>query len=262
MSEAQVTIERTSDYDKFQSIHGNRDVKDAHVERLAEEIVARDLTPYFPVLINENWEVIDGQHRLEVCRRLELPVYYIQAPGLDLTSVQRINTSTKRWQLIDYIESYIKQGKQEYLVLRDFSKLHGIGYSIGAATLMDVSSFNDDGTQGDSHQISFVIRNGHFNVVDLDKATQMVEILKTLNPSADFDTMKSRHLLFALNRLMSYELFSIDTLLDKLRTKRLTLNNQTTVRLFLVELERIYNKGSHNAIDFFTGLPVGKRDAA
>lgn len=102
-------IETTLDYDKFRTVEGNREVDTPHVRQLAEEIALNDLTPYFPVLINQDWEIIDGQHRFEVCRTLTLPIYYLQVPGLDLKSVQRINTSSKRWNLRDYIQSYIQR---------------------------------------------------------------------------------------------------------------------------------------------------------
>ena len=37
-----------------------------------------------PILVNEKMEVIDGQHRLQAQKELNLPTYYIKNKGYDL----------------------------------------------------------------------------------------------------------------------------------------------------------------------------------
>lgn len=253
-----VKIETSTDYDKFKTIDGNREVDQPHVRRLAEEIALNDLTPYFPVLINENWEVIDGQHRFEVCKTLKLPVYYLQLPGLDLTSVQRINTSSKRWSLRDYIKSHIQKGNDEYKVLLTFSERTGINFSVSAALLAGLDSAGGSNTSGSStaQRIGALIRDGKFKVKSRTKAEDMAILLKALNEHTEFDTTKDRALVFALNKVTKLERFDTDRLLAKLRDRGLTLDYQATVRFYIIELERIYNHGAQVRLDLFTGNEV------
>lgn len=253
-----VKIETSTDYDKFKTIDGNREVDQPHVRRLAEEIALNDLTPYFPVLINEKWEVIDGQHRFEVCQTLKLPVYYLQVPGLDLTSVQRINTSSKRWSLKDYIKSHIQKGNDDYRVLLTFSERTGINFSVSAALLAGLDSASSGSSSGANaaQKLGTLIRDGKFKVKSRTKAEDMAILLKALNEHTEFDTTKDRALVFALNKVTKLERFDTDRLLAKLRDRGLTLDYQATVRFYIIELERIYNHGAQVRLDLFTGNEV------
>ncbi|SIS12020.1 hypothetical protein SAMN05445060_2793 [Williamsia sterculiae] len=249
-----VQILNTTDYSKFKTIEGNREVDQPHVRQLAEEIALNDLTPYFPVLINEGWEIIDGQHRFSVCQQLGLPVYYLQVPGLDLTSVQRINTTSKRWTLRDYIKSYIQKGVEDYSVLLRFSERTGINFSISAALLMGLESIGG-GARGnnDAQRVGSIIKEGRFKVSDRTHAEDMALLLKSLTGHTDFDPTKERSLVFALNRISKIERFDSDRLLGKLRDRNLKIDRQTTTRFYLIELERVYNHGSQIRVDLFTG---------
>ena len=68
-------IHVTSDYSKFSYLVGNRDIVNKHVKDLSGHIDERDLS--IPIIVNENMEVCDGQHRLEAYKVLGLPVHYI-----------------------------------------------------------------------------------------------------------------------------------------------------------------------------------------
>lgn len=250
-------IQHTLDYDKFRTIAGNREVDQPHVRRLAEEIALNDLTPYSPVLVNETWEIIDGQHRFEVCKSLNLPVYYLQVPGLDLTSVQRINTSSKRWSLrITSIHTFRRA-------------IPSMKYSYGSANvpvstsvcrrryLMGMESVGgaSDGNSS-AQRVGTIIREGRFKVSSRTHAEDMAILLKQLKQFADFDPTKERPLVFALNRVSKLERFDADRLIGKLRDRGLKLDHQPNTRYYLIELERIYNHGAQIRVDLFNGEEV------
>lgn len=108
-------IRSTKDYSAFKTVKGNRQVRPAHVKKLK---LAIEKDPgsikYNPILINEDWEVIDGQHRLTAISQLDLDVYFVQVPGLKLEDVQKLNSLNKQWQPIDYAKAFAKIGNQNY----------------------------------------------------------------------------------------------------------------------------------------------------
>lgn len=111
----QYKIHSTEDYSAFKDVMGNRKVRPAHVKKLRTAIeVDPETIKYNPILVNENMEVIDGQHRLEAIKQLELPVYYVQVEGLTLENVQRLNSTAKQWQPMDYAEAFAKLGNKNY----------------------------------------------------------------------------------------------------------------------------------------------------
>jgi hypothetical protein len=72
-------IQKTEDYNLFKRIVGNRTINKAQVRRLYDSYSIKPwLIQYCPIIINDNNEVIDGQHRLEAIKRLKIPVYYLQ----------------------------------------------------------------------------------------------------------------------------------------------------------------------------------------
>ena len=74
---------RTTDYDSFKRVLGNRKVLE---DRVSKILASFDKIGYIPVpiIVNEKYEVIDGQGRLEACKRRGLPVNFIIRPGLKI----------------------------------------------------------------------------------------------------------------------------------------------------------------------------------
>jgi hypothetical protein len=95
---AETLLPSTTDYDRFVFLKRNR-----KVDRFPN--LKRSLHEYgqiMPILINEKWEVLEGQHRVEECRDLGIPVKYICVPGLTYEVIVPINNVRKNWKLRDY----------------------------------------------------------------------------------------------------------------------------------------------------------------
>jgi hypothetical protein len=121
-----LNIEKTDEYSIFNTLTSNRVVNKKHVKVLKESLSETQIP--VPIIVNEQMEVIDGQHRLQAIKELGLEVYYITIPGLGLPDVIRLNHDAKNWTLRDYIEAYVAEGKENYQTLIDwdlrYSNLH------------------------------------------------------------------------------------------------------------------------------------------
>ena len=95
----------TNDYDMFKRLEGNRSVTELRVKKISNSIKTVGYVMN-PIIVNERFEVIDGQGRLEVLRRLELPVYYIVVNGIGRKECIAMNINQTNWSLYDYIQSY------------------------------------------------------------------------------------------------------------------------------------------------------------
>lgn len=111
----------TTDYTRFKSIEQNRKINYAHVERLKASMQIQQLM--IPICVNENFEVIDGQHRLTALSELELPVYYYIAPGYGVEEMKRANIIASTWNMTDFVKSYQKEGSDAYVFIVDQSEL-------------------------------------------------------------------------------------------------------------------------------------------
>lgn len=74
---------KTNDYSIFKSIMGNRTINLKNVNNIINNIKKNGLLPTV-IIVNEKMEVIDGQHRLQALKELNLPVYYQIKEGLSI----------------------------------------------------------------------------------------------------------------------------------------------------------------------------------
>lgn len=108
----------TCDYDKFKRLSGNRDCTKARKNKLIKSFEEIGWIRN-PIVINPNFEVIDGQGRLEACRELGMPVEYVIDERAGLKECQTLNRWQTNWRPIDYCKSFAEEGKQDYQRLLD-----------------------------------------------------------------------------------------------------------------------------------------------
>jgi hypothetical protein len=82
-----------------------------------------------PILVNEDMEVIDGQHRLLAAKMLGLAIYYKINKELTAQDIIRMNVS-QPWGRVDYLNYYCKNNYPHYLKLKSFMGAHGINLKI------------------------------------------------------------------------------------------------------------------------------------
>lgn len=126
------TVQETKDYNSFSFLANNRRVHRGHIHRLMESMQegAGGLLKANPILVNESFEIIDGQHRFTAAKELGLSLYYIVVPGLTIRDSRTMNALQRGWGVMDWALSYAEGGNkhyQKYLQLReDYNYSHSI----------------------------------------------------------------------------------------------------------------------------------------
>ena len=120
-------VYKTTQYEKFTVLQGNRRINELHRQRLMKAMKARYLVSI--CYVNDRFEIIDGQHRFSICEELGLPFYFIIIPGYSLEEVQILNARTKNWTAVDLLDSFCDRGKKEYQRARDFMECYGLSFS-------------------------------------------------------------------------------------------------------------------------------------
>jgi hypothetical protein len=117
-------VYQTKEYGIFKHIKGNRDIDERNLRSLIHSMKERPLD--IPIIINENGEIIDGQHRLESFQALNLPVPYIKVDGYSIDDVQRANMTGKRWNINDKMNLFISKGTESYKSIESINKEYDI----------------------------------------------------------------------------------------------------------------------------------------
>ena len=92
----------TSDYSKFRLVFGNRELLRRKVIKLREAIKIENKILSYPVVVNSNFQIIDGQHRFVALAELGLPIYYIVDDTFKVESIPKINTAQHKRKSNDY----------------------------------------------------------------------------------------------------------------------------------------------------------------
>ena len=112
----------------------NRPITEAHVRYMANSIKVKNLMDRFPVIVNSNMELIDGQHRVKACERLGIPVKYTVDENISAEDMITLNVA-KSWQIGDYLNYYVVKEDEHYVRLARWMKECDMTLKIAMALL-------------------------------------------------------------------------------------------------------------------------------
>lgn len=228
-----VNVLETKNYDKFKWLKGNRPISTSHVNYLKKKIEENgNLTPQFPLDVNENMEIIDGQHRLEALKILKEPVYYQIKPSLDINSVISLNTGQKNWSWKDFAQSYADRGDRNY---QEFIKLSEETGEKRFGTLMMYSTFGEWAGRRGSAKDTFA--NGTFEMKNYELA---LKHLGQYQEMVQVGHVNVREFAYACQRFMQRPGYDHERMIDKISAFGGGLRNCYTVGDFYRELDLIY----------------------
>lgn len=165
----------TKNYEQFKRIDGNRPLNKTKYSKLLESI--KEVQLVIPIIVNENMEIVDGQHRFNCCVELNKDVYYIVNEGYKIEGVKRANLVSSNWNTLDYLNLHIIDGNTNY---NEFADL--LEYSrLNIGDLVKIFAVASNVTL-DSMRYTF--ENGELTLNEIEKVKGFLVALK------DFETYK------------------------------------------------------------------------
>lgn len=230
----ELKVERTKEYGRFTFLDGNRDVSQMHLKRLKESMQEKYLI--CPIIINDKFQIIDGQHRFLAAQDLKLPIFYIVVRSYGLEEVQRFNSNQKNFSADDFLSGYCDLGNQEYLILREFKNTYGLDVNLCIILL--------SGTATGDNTIRF--KNGEFKIKNLKQANEVAAKLMDLKPY--YSGYKRRSFAVAFTKMAKTKGYDHAQLLLKLKYQSTKLVDCTNTEQYLRLLEEIYNFKSRSEV--------------
>lgn len=238
-----MNILTTTDYSIFKKYKGNRDVDPKHIHNLVESF-KKGVMPFF-IEVNTNYEVIDGQNRLEALKILNMPVnYIINTNNYDYTDIIRLNNIKKSWKTADYANYWEKQNIPNRWCYEYYNKLKAT-YNISDSILISVLSLTtSQAVAHDSNSIRF--KNGLLEIKDTQIADDTIynisKLFKILN------IINDRSLAYAFLRIKKAKDFNIKTFFYKIEKYSDLFKKQRDTNQYVELLEMIYNYASKTKI--------------
>jgi len=103
-------IKSTKNYNLFTKIIGNRLLDINNVKRIKESVELIGLQT--PMMVNYKHGVIDGQHRLQVAKELEIPISYYVVSNFKEENIHDLQIS-KKWTAFDFALRNAAKGNKE-----------------------------------------------------------------------------------------------------------------------------------------------------
>ena len=241
--ESDIKVYVTDDYSIFNQLNGNRKVMPRHVNEIVNSIKKNGYYPV-PILVDDDYNVIDGQHRLEALKQLNLPVYYVKNGFIDNDCIE-LNASSKNWNVIDYVKFYASKGLKDYQDLLNLwspysSDIKSVFHSFTALK----ATFQRDNSFASIKAGTFVIKD---RVIDISQRLSIISICLKQYKLSDRD---KRNIAPVLYKLLKNHLVVPNKLIDKFdQRKDKDIPGLRTIEHALYLVNDVYNYKCTKKVD-------------
>lgn len=168
-------IYMTKDPSIFKNLTGNRDT--THWKTVYNSIKKNGYL-LNPIMVNENFEIIDGQGRTLALKELGLPHYYYIVPGTKIDECRILNANQKNWSVKDYIESYAQAGGSiDYVWLKKAIKDYA-ALGLDIQTIVTVLRGGGINVKNAFDEI----RTGKYKIKDYSEGIKTLDYFSTIRP--------------------------------------------------------------------------------
>jgi hypothetical protein len=236
----EVKTYNTTDYDKFKYVLSNRPVAEHHVKEIMAEIQRKDLTAENPVKVTRSYEIMEGQHTAEACKRLNIPVYYIYTKMTD-SDIGKYNSVQKSWSYDNILNHYCVKGVEDYRILAGFRRRHP--YPLSTIIIL-LSGRN-------TKKLMTEFRNGEFTITQ--RLDTVEELLSQIGEFKEYNDKIYRHRTFVLAYIdvLTHPDFDHTTFIHKLSLSPNRFVKCDSRKEYFRMIEDIYNKRNNNPIRLF-----------
>jgi len=227
----------TTDYNLFKTIEGNRLVSKTHVARLMKSFNSKYLL--CPIIINEKFQIIDGQHRFNAARACELPVNYIVVNGYSLPEIQVYNTNMTNWKKSDFLSMYCDLGYDQYKRFKNFLELFP-DFSINSAEIILTNK-----RQAVKEIVADKVINkksfeaGELVIHDYDEAILNAERITKLKPY--FKSYLSATFVKSMLAVFEVDGYDHDRFIMRMRLNSYMLEPRSTITQYRDLIHQVYN---------------------
>lgn len=237
-----VNVHYTKDYNIFKPLKGNRgkdQIHAIHLTNLEKSIQEKNLLHLKPIIVNEHIEIIDGHHRYEVSKKLDLGVYYMIGEGLTFEDAVRLTSGTTDWTLQQYVDGYALNDSSQYTKLSSF--LNEVGISLSLFNALTSNSFR-------SRTLSNLIKNGEYEFKEeyeevrwiAKNAKQFVDFMVGAGRSKNH--MNANNVWIAIKKFMSIPGVAWNDFMDRVKKHHSEIGHHADYKLYLQDFITVYNQ--------------------
>lgn len=241
----------TKDYHQFGYIKGNREVDPTNLNNIIESLQTKQILESAIIVgldkksgDNKPFKIIEGQHRFEACKELNLPLSFIIREDFDielmeksLSIVELLNTASKTWDISNFMYSKAITGLKPYLLYKELYEKYGFEHEI----ILYVINKREDRKMYIRFR-TFKEGNLQFDEDDYNYVNNKLGILQRILPKIEENG--KRYYLKALIDIMNTPNVDTERLVERFISGKISVPLSKTVeKCYDVIVKDIYNKG-------------------
>lgn len=243
------SVEETTDYDIFKLHPSNRRLSNSNLTKLMKSIEENNLLRSCPIIVDKQYRVIDGQHRLAAAQKLGLPITFQICDGISSHDMVLLNNNQKQWSIGDYLNFYVSEGYLEYIKLADFCKAQNLQLNIALHLLNGCRSLD----------FFKMFKTGLYTYPDVAEYDEACEKNRLIKETIDYIKKKTSGPKGYLDRVTFYgalvdffniKSFEYDVFMKKLSFRLDLLRPCTKQGDYLNIFKNMYNWKNKEPIDF------------
>lgn len=226
----------TKNYGQFK-LAQNRPVDLKRVDKLKKKIQAKDYGQSFPILVDKNGTIRDGQHRFSARKDLNLPIYFMMAEQkLDLKAVAETNSMQKGWNTDDHVFARANAGDKNFKAIENFAAENGLKPS------QVLSFFRGDKTSDFRKKIlsGEVIQVNSQLIAEAQRVLNIWKSFRHYIPKMDY-----RSAVAACKKLVKTREYDHNRMINQINKNPRKFVPCTSTEMYLEMFEEIYNYEFH-----------------
>lgn len=228
-------IFQSKDYRLFELMDFNREV--VKINNLEESMTKHGWISAYPMHVvrngNGKFKIKAGHHRFCVAEKLNIPVKYVICN--DASTIHELEAATVRWSLLDYLISFCRMGKEDYLKVKEYCDTTGIGISDAISML--------SGQTAASGNSNSKFKNGTYKISSSSHAWIVADIVlhcKKCGIPWAHNTLFVR----ALSKIAWAEGFDPAVLKYKISSMPSLVEKQPNMQSYMDLIDSLYNRHS------------------
>ena len=231
-----MVVESSYDYELFTLLPNNRPIREAHIKRLVQKIKIKDLQQ--PIQINDEFQILDGQHRFFAYQQLNLPVPYFINNSIAENDISVLNSNSRKWSDKDYLCWWVGKEKDRgkevglgpYQTMEWFLNKYKLGVNMSIILLSCIINKDTDG-----------FKDGQLKIRNLELAKERAQFIVSLKPYFEF--YKKPNFMRALYYLMRHKDFCLKRMYQAVSKNSSELHGQASRNGYITNILKVYNKG-------------------
>ncbi len=247
----------TTNYESFCNIEGNRNISQGHVAKLIKSI---EINGNISAIIcrevvrggKQYFEIIDGQHRFEALKILNLPIEF-DCWKVKNRGMVALNENSKNWTLDDYLNFGIKDGIVDYMTLNKWRDETGLALTSLIEICSDLDR-NNGGTNRAYRYKNDIFKGLSWRIRDQEGCEKLLDMITDFYKKFSISLYSHIRFVQAFTLVAKHPSYKHERMMKNMESAGNLMRRQFSRVDYIKNFEEIYNyglKGTSSEVIFF-----------